>query len=88
MRLGASYENVRSYRAFIRLREGRSQRQFQGELTARGKELQADPVTKLPLVYVAQPFLTHVVGDLGKPSPSCLARPASSCFRRESTHAS
>ena len=66
MRLGASYENVRSYRAFIRLREGRSHRQFQGELTARGKELQADPVTRLPLIYVAQPFLDHVVGDLGQ----------------------
>jgi predicted permease len=64
MRLGPSYENVRAYRAFIRLREGRSHRQFQGELTGRARELQADPITKLPLVYVAQPFLTHVVGDL------------------------
>ena len=44
----------------------RSHRQFQGELTARAKELQADPVTKLPLVYVAQPFLDHVVGNLGQ----------------------
>jgi len=66
MRLGASYDNVRSYRGFIRLREGRTHGQFQGELTARGKELQADPVTKLPLIYVAQPFLDHVVGDLGQ----------------------
>ena len=66
MRLGPSYENVRAYRAFIRLREGRSHRQFQGELTGRARELQADPITKLPLVYVAQPFLTHVVGDLGQ----------------------
>jgi putative ABC transport system permease protein len=66
MRLGPNYENVRNYRAFIRLRDGRSRGQFQGELAARGRELQADPITKLPLVYVAQPFLDYVVGDLGQ----------------------
>jgi len=66
MRLGPSYENVRAYRAFIRLREGRTHRQFQGELNARAKELQADPITKLPLVYVARPLLDYVVGDLGQ----------------------
>jgi predicted permease len=66
MRLSPAYDNVRIYRAFIRLRGGRSRAQFQSELTARGKALQADPITKLPLVYVAQPFLDHVVGDLGQ----------------------
>jgi predicted permease len=66
MRLGPAYDNVRAYRAFIRLREGRSHRQLQGELAGRARELQADPITKLPLVYIAQPFLNHVVGDLGQ----------------------
>ena len=66
MRLGPNYENARAYRAFVRLRDGRTHAQFQGELAARAKELQTDPITKLPLLYVAQPFLEHVVGDLGQ----------------------
>jgi putative ABC transport system permease protein len=66
MRLGPNYENTRAYRAFIRLREGRTHGQFQSELTARARELQADPITKLPLAYVARPFLDYVVGDLGQ----------------------
>ena len=66
MRLGPAYDDVRSYRAFIRLRDGRSDAQFQRELAARARELQADPISKLPLAYVAQPFLDHVVGALGQ----------------------
>jgi predicted permease len=64
MRLGRSYDNVRSYRGYVRLKSGRSYEQFQSELTERSRELQTDPITRQPLVFVAQPFVDYVIGDL------------------------
>jgi predicted permease len=63
MRLGPGYDRTR-YRAYVRLRPGRTEAQFQAELERLPVELGLDPATGRPMTYVAQPFLDYVVGDL------------------------
>lgn len=63
MSLGPGYDRTR-YRAYVRLRPGRTADQFQAELDRLPVELGPDPATGRPMTYVAQPFLEYVVGDL------------------------
>jgi predicted permease len=65
MRLGDSYDRVRGYRGFARLRAGKTREQFQAELARNAAAIGPDPVTHQPSIVRAQPFLDHVVGDLG-----------------------
>ena len=64
MRLGAGFDRVRAYRGFMRLRPGRTQEQIDGDLRRLAADLGADPVTNQTPVFVAQPMLEYVVGDL------------------------
>lgn len=64
MRLGTNFDRVRGYEGFIRLRPGRSQDQIQAELAGAAEQLGNDPSTGEPVVLVAQPFLSYVVGEL------------------------
>ena len=64
MRLGTSYDSIRGYRGFVRLRAERTPEQFMGELTGLSRELGPDPATGQPLIFVAQPFIDFVVGDM------------------------
>lgn len=64
MRIGTPYDNVRGYRGFMRLRDGRSADDIQRDLTQLASELGLDPVTGQRPVLVAEPFLEYVVGDL------------------------
>lgn len=64
MRIGAAYDNVRAYRGFMRLRPGRTQAQIEQEVARLAEELGPDPVTGQQPVFVAEPFLHYVVGDL------------------------
>jgi predicted permease len=64
MRIGAAFDNVRAYRGFMRLREGRSHEDIQRDLTRLASEVGPDPVTAQRPVFVAEPFLEYVVGDL------------------------
>ena len=64
MRLGPAYDRSRVYRAYVRLRPGQTRDQFQAALDDLSSELGPDPSTSRPVVFVAQPFLEYVVGDL------------------------
>ena len=64
MRLGPQYDRSRVYRSYVRLRPGQTREQFQVELDRLSSELGPDPSTSRPVVFVAQPFLDFVVGDL------------------------
>jgi predicted permease len=64
MRIGAAFDSVRGYRGFMLLREGRSPDDVQRDLSRLAAELGPDPVSGQRPVFVAEPFLEYVVGDL------------------------
>ena len=65
MRLGAFFDGVRGYEAYLRLRPDRTHDGIQADLTDLGSQLGPDPTTNQPVPLVAEPLLDYVVGDLG-----------------------
>ena len=64
MSLGTAYDDVRGYRGFVRLRAGRTSEQFMGEMTGLARTLGPNQATGQPSIFVVQPILDYVVGDM------------------------
>jgi predicted permease len=64
MNLGHSYDRVRGYRGYVRLKPGCSLQQFQREVTSHAVRPGFNPTTYKPAILTARPFFEYVVGNL------------------------
>jgi putative ABC transport system permease protein len=58
------FQNLRGYEGYVRVRANRTRGQLQTDLDTLAAELDRDPLSNIPLRYVAEPLKESVIGDL------------------------